>query len=224
MLKFDRFHKKLSNYTILPQMKTNQKELLQIAFFCFITDSFFRILFVLYGIFLSTIIGFQDYKISLKGELSGCVPNNWMKVTVTFSMLFYILFLTYLSYFLVKKGKETSNRLVIVIGSLFLYPIINSVGKSIYYKIRDPFFIVKNEVNLEKIKLALFGDLYNLWIYHFIESLFYLSIAVFGIWYLWNKIWDKDLRVKFLRVGILSIIAGRFFFIYLGKFYLAFIK
>jgi hypothetical protein len=178
----------------------------------------------LYGIFLSTIIGFQDYKISLKGELAGCVPNNWMKVTVTFSMLFYILFLTYLSYFLVKKGKETSNRLVIVIGSLFLYPIINSVGKSIYYKIRDPFFIVKNEVNLEKIKLALFGDLYNLWIYHFIESLFYLSIAVFGIWYLWNKIWDKDLRVKFLRVGILSIIAGRFFFIYLGKFYLAFIK
>ena len=204
-------------------MKSNRKELLQITFLCFITHTFFKILYTLYGVLLSELIGFNKYTISIKGNIMGCVPNNWMKVTVVFSMIFYTIFTIYLSFFLVKKGMQTSNRIKILVGSLFLYPLVDHVKKFIYYKIIDPFFILKNRTNLEKMKLPFFGDLYNLGVFHIIESLFYLCLLTFGIWYLWRNVWDKNLKIRFLQIGIISMIVGIYFFYSLVKIYKLFI-
>lgn len=147
-----------------------------------------------------------------------------MTVTVFFSVFFYFLFLTYLSFFLVKRGKKLSNRLLIIIGSLFMYPIVNSSLRFIYFNIKEPFFHFKNKAQLLKIEISLFKNLYNFRLFNFIECILFISISLWLGNIIVTKYWDKDLRIKFLTWGLCSIIIGSFIIDLLGKFYTEFIN
>jgi hypothetical protein len=205
-------------------MKTNQKELLQIAFFCFLSGPFFKTLFTLYGIVLYVIMGFHDYHIAIDGSLLGCIPNNWMKVVTTFGILFYFLFMTVFAFLLVKKGEKLSDKLIIIVGSLFMYPIINASIRFIYFNFKDPLFHFKSKHQFEKIRVSLFENLHNLRVFNFVESVLFVIISLIISYVIVKKYWDKNLRILFITVGLFAVIMGNLMVVLFGKFYIEFIK
>ena len=196
-------------------MKTNQKELLQIAFFCFVADSFFKILSTFFKIGIFTITGFKTDRI-ISG-FDGCVPNDWNKIALYFGMILFYSILAYCALKLSKTGFQNNDKFLTIIGSVCLFPLFQIAVRFILVNIKDPFFLFISKGYFQKITVPLFGNLYNLRIATFLEFVVYMILAFSIGWIIYSKYWDKPMKYKFFSVGSIASISGIYFWFFIVK-------
>jgi hypothetical protein len=190
-------------------MKTNTKELLQIAFFCFIAESFFEIFSTFYKIGIYKIIGFETEVIY--GGFNGCMANDWKKVIFYFGTFLFYLILAFLSLRLSKNGYLSGSNFGIIVGTFCLFPIFHISFKFILLHIKDPFYLLISKGHFQKITMPLFGNLYNYRVAVFIEFTTYIILSFVIGWLLFTKYWNKSLKYKFLFIGLIASISGIYF-------------
>ena len=196
-------------------MKSNQKELLQIAFFCFIAESFFRILSTFFKIGILTITGFKTDRI-ISG-FDGCVSNDWSKVVLYFGVILFYFILAFIALKFSKIGFQNGNKFLIIIGSVCLFPILQNAVRFIIINIKDPFYLLASKGHFQKVTVPLFGNLYNLRIATFIEFVVYIILAFSIGWITYSKYWDKPMKYKFFSVGSIASISGIYFWFFIVK-------
>ena len=197
-------------------MKFIDKTLYQIIFFCFIAQSLSKISFLTIGVITYEAIGFDDYKISRQGLL-GCLPLDWKMVFIFFWGIVYSYALLFASYSFSKKGFEKQKTIMILIGSLFFFPLFDSLLQTII-SWHNPLWFLSKENDFSSKLLPIFGNLYNLKVAQFISWTIKDLVTILVGFVIVSKFWNKELRIKFLLVGSISAIAGIYFWYYfLGK-------
>jgi hypothetical protein len=196
-------------------MKTNQRELLQVVFFCFIAESFFEILSTFYKIGIYKIIGFETDTIIY--GFSGCMANDWKKVVIFFGTFLFYLILTFLSSRLSKNGYLRGNNFLIIVGTFCLFPIFHQATKFIFVNIKHPFYLFVSNDFFQKTAMPLFGNLYNYRVASFIKFTILVILSLVISWLLLTKYWNKSLKYKFLSIGSIASISGIYFWFFIVR-------
>ncbi len=199
-------------------MKFINKTFYQIIFFCFIAESFSKIILLITGILVYKTIGFDGYIITRRGP-AGCLDVNWQMSFMFFWHIVYAYTLLFASYSISKKGFETQKTILILIGSLLFFPMLKGTVETIvaWYNHNPLWFLVK-KVEFSNKLLPLFGNLYNLKIAQFISWIIQFLITIFVGYQIVKKFWNKELRIKFFTIGAVAAVGGGYFWYqFLGK-------
>jgi hypothetical protein len=201
-------------------MRKFNKNIILIIISCFWAETFFSIVRIIFILAIYNQIGFEDYKIK-KSNVLGCLPEVWMWEVLFLSFIAYKIFFFTISYFFNRKFKKDGNKNWLILGAFSFYPILNFCIFHFFSLLRyNPFWFWAKKDSFLLKKVSIFGNFYYLKYAELISVFIFFIISLLAIYLITFKVWDKEIRIKYLLFGSVSCIAGwLFWFFVLGKYF-----
>ncbi|HLG34603.1 MAG TPA: hypothetical protein VI757_06940 [Bacteroidia bacterium] len=186
------------------------KNLLKIIVLCFLAPTFFLNFWLGKTLFIDKLLGFTPERIYYNGV--SCGQPKWTYAITFFSSTAIYFAIILAAFYLIKNSAQRGQINRVLLGSFLFYPVASRWAFRIFnWSYLNPGRILEHKEALQQNLLPFYGNYFNMQMTTYIVSNLFAIFYLFLAWQVAFRYWDKTMRIQFFTFGLVSCVAGQYF-------------